>query len=302
MKTAFVYPGQGAQSVGMAADFWDSPLAQRANDLCGFDLLGAMKAGPEAALQETSVAQPALFLHSALVLEALEASGKCFDASFHLGLSLGEYSALYGAGAMSFDDVMRALVVRGRAMQGACERSSSGMLSILGMDETQIETVCASVRGPDEVLQVANLNAPGQIVVSGHLSAIERSVAAFRDAGARRAIPLKVAGAFHSPLMACAAEDLASCLEGLEINDRCAQVVSNVTARPHDPSQIKQALVEQITAPVRWAQSIEHLVDDAQVSRFCEWGTGKVTSGLIKRISRAVELKAAGSQAEIEQL
>jgi [acyl-carrier-protein] S-malonyltransferase len=237
-----------------------------------------------------------------LVLEALQERGKTPEASYHLGLSLGEYSALYGAGAMSFENVMRALVVRGKAMQDACELAPSGMMSVLGMDEAQIETVCASVRQDGEILKAANLNAPGQIVVSGHLSAIERSLEPFKEAGARRAIPLKVAGAFHSPLMASAAATLKDCLEGLEIGEQCANVISNVTAKPHDPTSVKEALVQQITAPVRWSQSIENLIEKDGVESFYEWGTGKVLSGLIKRVSKSVSLKAVSSVEELEQI
>jgi [acyl-carrier-protein] S-malonyltransferase len=299
MSIAFVYPGQGAQAVGMGGDFLGSPLAKRANEVCGFDLVKVMREGPEELLQSTAYCQPALFLHSALVLEALEAKKTLPVADYHLGLSLGEYSALYGAGAMSFEDVMAALVVRGRAMQEACELVPSGMVSVLGMDEEQIAKVCDEAR-EDGVIQAANFNAPGQIVVSGDLKAIGRSLELFKAAGARRAIPLSVAGAFHSPLMQPAAAALRACLEKMTINSNCAKVVSNVTAAVHDPQTVIDVLVGQITAPVRWSQSIENLVEKQGVTRFYEWGTGKVLSGLIKRISKDVELCAAGSLAECE--
>jgi [acyl-carrier-protein] S-malonyltransferase len=299
MSKAFVYPGQGAQALGMGSDFWESPLAQEANEVCGFDLIQVMREGPQELLQSTAYCQPALFLHSALVLEAMKAKGLSADASWHLGLSLGEYSALYGAGAMSFSDVMKALVVRGKAMQDACEQVKSGMVSVLGLDEEQIAAVCDQAR-QGGVLQAANFNSPGQIVVSGDLEALDRSLPLFKEAGARRALPLKVAGAFHSPLMAPAQDALRKVLESCEINDHCAKVISNVTAKPHDPAVVVDALVGQITAPVRWSQSIESLIDSEGVTMFCEWGTGKVLSGLIKRVSKDVQLCSAGSLAELE--
>jgi [acyl-carrier-protein] S-malonyltransferase len=299
MSKAFVYPGQGAQALGMGSDFWESPLAQEANEVCGFDLIQVMREGPQELLQSTAYCQPALFLHSALVLEAMKAKGLSADASWHLGLSLGEYSALYGAGAMSFSDVMKALVVRGKAMQDACEQVKSGMVSVLGLDEEQIAAVCDQAR-QGGVLQAANFNSPGQIVVSGDLEALDRSLPLFKEAGARRALPLKVAGAFHSPLMAPAQDALRKVLESCEINDHCAKVISNVTAKPHDPAVVADALVGQITAPVRWSQSIESLIDSEGVTMFCEWGTGKVLSGLIKRVSKDVQLCSAGSLAELE--
>lgn len=296
MSTAFIYPGQGAQAVGMGSDFFDSPLAAQANDICGFDLVGIMKEGPEDQLQLTSICQPALFLHSALVLEALGENTP--SAQWHLGLSLGEYSALYGSGAMSFEAVMKALVVRGRAMQEACEASEGGMVSVLGLEDEKVEAVCDEARG-DDVLQAANYNSPGQIVVSGSKAALERSLPLFKEAGARRAMPLKVAGAFHSPLMAPAAEALKVALAEVSIGSECANVISNVTAAPHDPSTVVEGLVDQITAPVRWSQSISNLVEKEGVSSFCEWGTGRILSGLVKRISRDVTLSAAGSKEEI---
>jgi [acyl-carrier-protein] S-malonyltransferase len=299
MSKAFVYPGQGAQALGMGSDFWESPLAQEANEVCGFDLIKVMREGPEENLQSTAYCQPALFLHSALVLEAMAAKGLSVDANWHLGLSLGEYSALYGAGAMSFSDVMKALVVRGKAMQDACLQVKSGMVSVLGLDEAQVVSVCDQAR-EGGVLQAANFNAPGQIVVSGDLEALDRSLPLFKEAGARRAMPLKVAGAFHSPLMAPAQDALREVLETCEINDNCAKVISNVTAKPHDPAVVVDSLVGQITASVRWSQSIESLIEEESVNTFCEWGTGKVLSGLIKRVSKEVQLCAAGSLAELE--
>jgi [acyl-carrier-protein] S-malonyltransferase len=282
----------------MGADFLDSPLAKQANEICGFDLVKAMKEGPEEALQSTSVCQPALFLHSALVLEALKERGKLEEADFHLGLSLGEYSALYGAGAMSFEDVMRALVVRGRAMQEACKEVESGMVSVLGLDEDAIAKVCDQAR-EDGVLQGANYNAPGQIVISGDKVALERSLPLLKEAGARRALPLGVAGAFHSPLMASAAEAVRGVLTGMAIGAQCAKVISNVTAEPHNPATVVDTLVKQITAPVRWSQSIERLISQEGVDRFCEVGTGKVLSGLIKRVSKDVSIENVG---ELEDL
>ena len=299
MNCAFVYPGQGAQAIGMGADFFESPLARRANEVCGFDLIKAMREGPEELLQSTSICQPALFLHSALVLEALQKKNALPVAEYHLGLSLGEYSALYGSGAMSFDDVMGALVVRGKAMQEACTLVPSGMVSVLGLDEEQILKVCDAAR-EDGVLQAANFNAPSQIVISGDLKALERAMEHLKAAGARRSMALPVAGAFHSPLMQPAAAALKAHLKKCTIGPACAKVISNVSAEAHNPQTVAEALVAQITAPVRWSQSIENLIQHRGVTSFCEWGTGKVLSGLIKRVSKDVELCAAGTLAECE--
>jgi len=298
LKTAFVYPGQGAQAMGMGADFLDSPLARQADEICGFELSKIMTDGPEELLQSTAYCQPALFLHSALVCEALQQQQPEFHADYHLGLSLGEFSALYGCGAMSFSDVMQALVIRGKAMQSACDTNPGGMVSILGLDDEVIEAVCDRAR-ENGVLQGANYNAPGQVVISGDNAALERAIVLMKEAGARRVLPLKVAGAFHSPLMAPAAEVLKDFLKNCSINSKAATVISNVSAQAHDPAIVVETLVRQLTSPVRWSQSISNLVDQQAVKKFVELGTGKILSGLIKRISKDVELKAISNREEL---
>ncbi|MBF0196127.1 MAG: ACP S-malonyltransferase [Planctomycetes bacterium] len=300
MTKAYVYPGQGAQAVGMGADLLDSPLGKTASEICGFDLVQTMSEGPAELLQSTAYCQPALFLHSALVMEEMEKRGLELDAQFHLGLSLGEYTALYGAGVMSFEDVMSALAVRGQAMQDACDITEGGMVSVIGLDAQTVIDVCDKARG-NGVLQAANFNAPGQIVVSGDMQAVERSLALLKEAGARRAMPLKVAGAFHSALMAPAAEKLEECLKKCTFKEGAEKVISNVTAEAHDPSKIIETLVAQITAPVLWSQSIENLIAKG-VDSFSEWGTGKILSGLIKRVSKEVNLEQAGSKEDLDKL
>lgn len=304
MALAFVYPGQGAQNIGMGSDFYNSPLCKEANDVCGFDLVQVMQEGPADLLQSTTYCQPALFLHSALVLESLQSNGFDYStAQFHLGLSLGEYTALYGAGVMSFSDVMKVLVVRGKAMQDACDQTEGGMVSVLELDLNTIQSICEKAR-EGGVLQAANLNAPGQIVVSGDKQAIERSIDLFKEAGARRALPLKVAGAFHSPLMSSAEEPLRNCLESCSFQLGANKVISNVTAKPHQDgkSQIIDTLVKQITSSVLWSQSIENLSNSEGVKTYFELGTGKVLSGLIRRTVKDTELKNADSLEGVKQL
>lgn len=299
MKTAFVYPGQGAQTTGMGADLLDSDLAKQANDICGFDLCQVMQEGPEDLLQSTTYCQPALFLHSALVLEAFQKSEQKTEADFHLGLSLGEFSALYACGAMSFEDVMKALVIRGKAMQEACETNPGGMVSVLGLEDQTIEEVCDAAR-EDGVLQGANYNAPGQVVISGDAAALERAIPLMKEAGARRALPLKVAGAFHSPLMAPAAEKLAAFLSTCQIGAQSAKVITNVSAEAHDPEKVCETLVKQLTSPVRWSKSISNLIENQNVTSFLELGTGKILSGLIKRVSKDVEIQAISNLEELQ--
>lgn len=299
MKTAFVYPGQGAQTTGMGVDFFESELAKQANDICGFDLCKVMTEGPEDLLQSTTYCQPALFLHSALVLDALKQSGQSTHADFHLGLSLGEFSALYACGAMSFENVMKALAIRGKAMQDACETHPGGMVSVLGLEDQVIEDVCDRAR-EDGVLQGANYNAPGQVVISGDAAALERAIPLMKEAGARRALPLKVAGAFHSPLMAPAAEKLEAFLRTCEIGPESTKVITNVSALQHEPDRVCETLVKQLTSPVRWSKSISNLIENETVDSFLELGTGKILSGLIKRVSKDVKIQSISNRDELQ--
>ena len=299
MKTAFVYPGQGAQATGMGVEFFDSELAKQADDICGFELCKLMRDGPDELLQSTTYCQPALFLHSALVFEAFKNTGTPSIADFHLGLSLGEFSALYGCGAMSFEDVMKALVIRGKAMQDACKSNPGGMMSVLGLEDDVIEKVCDQAR-EDGVLEGANYNAPGQVVVSGDAAALERAIPLLKDAGARRVLPLKVAGAFHSPLMAPAAEKLKEFLNTCDIGQEASKVISNVSAAAHDQEQVTETLVKQLTSPVRWSKSISNLIENEGISHFLEMGTGKILSGLIKRVSKEVKIQSISNPDELD--
>ncbi len=299
MSIAFTFPGQGAQTVGMGADFFSSNLCQIANETVGFDLLGAMKDGPAETLQRTVVCQPALFLHSALVLEALTSNGKAPTADWYLGLSLGEYTALYAAGVLSFADAMRALKVRGQSMQEACDRTSGTMVSVLGLEDDQVVQICDQERG-DGILQAANFNCPGQVVVSGDVITVERAIAAFKAAGAKRALPLKVAGAYHSPLMESAKEPLRNCLEKISLGGDATKVISNVTGLPHKNDTVVDALVEQITSPVRWTQSIQWLVQEKGLDRMLELGTGNALCGMCKRISTSINSTAVSTAEQLK--
>ena len=298
--TALLFPGQGAQAVGMGADLMDSELVTRDIAVVGEEPVLAMREGPAENLQQTSLCQPALFLHSALVLEAAREKIPELSICVKLGLSLGEYSALYAAGALSFEDTLRALKVRGEAMQRACEAQGGAMASVIGLDDGRVEEVCDQARGKG-VLQAANYNAPGQVVISGDAEAVARAVAIVKAGGEGRAIPLKVAGAFHSPLMRPACDDLRRCLEGLSFKSGAGTVVSNVTGRFHDPAHLVDTLVEQITAPVRWSQSIRFLMDRG-TGPFVEMGSGRVLTGLMKRIAPEARACSAATRDEVQNL
>ncbi len=284
----------------MGAGFYDSKLCAEANAILGFDVVGIMRGGPVEKLQTTSVCQPALFLHSALVLEALGLSGAPVQADGYLGLSLGEYTALYAAGVLDFADTLRVLAARGRAMEEACRQSAGAMLSVLGLEDSQVEDICERARGGD-VLQPANYNSPGQVVLSGAIPAIQRAATLVKEAGGR-AIQLKVAGAFHSPLMQTAAAPLRQALAKVELRADTGQVISNVSARPLQRAELLETLVRQITAPVRWSQSIRFLAGEKGVGRFLELGCGKVLCGLIQRTVPGIEVAAAATPEELAKL
>lgn len=290
MKKAWLFPGQGAQKIGMGADFYSSDLCTKASEICGFDLVEVMRDGPAEKLQQTTTCQPALFLHSALVLEKMRAQG-VESADYYLGLSLGEYTALYAAGVLSFEDAVKALAVRGKAMQEACNEFKGGMVSVLGLDDQMVTDCCEEVRG-DGVLQAANFNAPGQVVISGDLPSLERAIPVLKEKGARRVMPLSVAGAFHSPLMSSAAEVLRNCLQSVTFSTGAEKVISNVTAAPVENDKILETLVRQVTAPVLWSSSISMLHRDKSVAAFSEIGTGRVLSGLVKRTVKDVQIES----------
>ncbi|MCA9105225.1 MAG: ACP S-malonyltransferase [Planctomycetales bacterium] len=292
-RTAFLFPGQGAQTVGMCQELASSLPAARAlfdqaNEILGYDLARLCFEGPAADLDSTVHSQPALFVCSLAALEKLRAESpevvlSCEGAA---GLSLGEYSAMVFAGAMSFEDGLRVVARRGQAMQDAADANPSGMVSLLGLSLESVEKVCEQARDTGEILQVANLLCPGNIVVSGHIGACERAAELAVKEGAMRAVPLAVAGAFHTPLMESAVEQLRAALQSTEIRSPDRIVISNVDAQSHtDPDEIRALLCRQVVSPVRWEDSIRELIAQG-FDRFYEVGPGRVLRGLLKRVDR----------------
>ena len=285
---AYVFPGQGSQFKGMGADLYqNSPQAknlfEQANQILGFDLTKIMFEGTDEELKQTNVTQPAIFLHS-VVLAAITPD---FAPAMVAGHSLGEFSALVSAGGLSFEDGLRLVAQRADAMQKACEVQPSTMAAILGLADTVIEEVCASIEG--EIVVPANYNCPGQVVISGTLEGIRIACEKLKEAGAKRALPLPVGGAFHSPLMEPAREELARAIEQTHFQVPRCPIYQNVTARPStDIETIKANLIAQLTAPVRWTQCVESMVADG-ATIFVECGPGKVLQGLVKKIASDVE-------------
>ena len=292
-KTALLFPGQGAQTVGMGAQLADELPAARAlfdqaADALGYDLLELCREGPAEQLDSTVHSQPALFVCSLAALERLkqESPESCSGAVATAGLSLGEYTALVFAGAIDFSEGLRVVQQRGQAMQDAADQNPSGMVSILGMDREQVESICDSARG-DDVLQIANMLCPGNIVVSGSEAACQRAASAAEEAGAMKVVPLAVAGAFHTALMQPAVERLQVALSEVEIRSPRVPVISNVDAQSHDdPETIRQLLVRQVVSPVLWEDSMRRLLADYGVEQCYEVGPGRVLRGLLKRINR----------------
>ncbi len=282
---AYVFPGQGAQFVGMGHDLYENNAAARdlfeqANDILGFRITDLMFNGTDEDLRRTDITQPAVFLHSVIVAK----SQPDFAPDMTAGHSLGEFSALVAAGALSFADGLRLVAARARAMQKACELKPSTMAAIIGLPDEKVEEVLKSVDG---VVVCANYNCPGQIVISGEEDAIDAACKLLSEAGARRALKLKVGGAFHSPLMEPARAELAEAIAATEFHVPACPVYQNVDAMPHtDPAEIKANLIAQLTAPVRWTQSGQRMIADG-ATEFTEFGPGKVLQGLISKIDRS---------------
>lgn len=291
-KSALIFPGQGAQAVGMGRDVAEASRAardvyERAADVLGWDVAGLCFEGPAAALEKTDVQQPAIFVTSVAIWEAYKEAGNTLDAfSCAAGLSLGEYSALHVAGTIGFDDALRLVCRRGELMQQAAEQSPGGMVSIVGGDEVVVNRLCDKAR-QGGVLNPANFNCPGQTVIAGDKQACERAVALAAEFELR-AVPLAVAGAFHSPLMQSAADGLEDALSGSRMFTPRIPVMSNVTADVHvEANSIRDLLCRQLTSPVLWQRCIERMIADG-VERFVEIGPGRVLTGLMRKISRAV--------------
>ena len=283
---AFVFPGQGAQFVGMGKDLYDnSALAKdlflKANDILGFDITSLMFEGTPEDLKQTKVTQPAVFIHS--VVSAI-AMGADFQPDMVAGHSLGEFSALTAAGALSFEDGLALVSKRAMAMQKACELNPSTMAAVLALPDETVENVCNSIT--QEVVVAANYNCPGQIVISGTKAGIELAAEQLKAAGAKRVLPLAVGGAFHSPLMEPARQELAQAIEATQIVAPRCPVYQNVDAKPYtDPAQIKANLVAQLTSPVRWTQTVNNMLADG-ADEFIELGPGQVLTGLIAKIRK----------------
>lgn len=285
---AFVFPGQGAQFVGMGKDLYENnPVAKemfdKANEILGFNITDLMFNGTDEDLRQTKVTQPAIFLHSVILAKTM---GDDFNPDMVAGHSLGEFSALVAAGALSFEDGLRLVSARAQAMQKACEKTPSTMAAVLALPDAKVEELCASVT--EGVVVPANYNCPGQIVISGSIEGVDTACAKMLEAGAKRALKLKVGGAFHSPLMEPARAELADAIAHTDFHAPKCPVYQNVNAEPQtDPETIKKNLIAQLTAPVRWTQTIQNMIA-AGADTFVEVGPGAVLQGLVKKISSEV--------------
>jgi len=293
---AYIFPGQGAQFTGMGLDLYNNSqmaneLFEKANEILGFRITDIMFEGTADQLKQTNVTQPAIFLHSVILAKVL---GNSFQPEMVAGHSLGEISALVAAGVLSFEDGLQLVSKRAEAMQKACEIMPSTMAAVLGLDDQIVEEVCDAVDG---VVVAANYNCPGQLVISGEVSAIETTCELLKEKGARRALVLPVGGAFHSPMMEPAREELAAAIKATKFNEPTCRVYQNVPAKAITTAlEIKENLIKQLTAPVKWTQSIKSMIADGG-TQFIEVGPGKVLQGLMRKIDRSVEATGASFEA-----
>ena len=293
---AYIFPGQGAQFVGMGKDLYEQSeqahqLFEKANEILGFRITDIMFAGTDEDLKQTKVTQPAIFLHSVILAKVMDD----FAPDMVAGHSLGEFSSLVAAGALSFEDGLRLVAARANAMQKACEIQPSTMAAILGLDDFTVEDICHRI---SDIVVPANYNCPGQLVISGTIAGIDKACEEMTAAGAKRALKLNVGGAFHSPLMELARVELEHAIVHTNINAPVCPVYQNIDAKPYtDPEKIKHNLIAQLTGPVRWTQTVKHMMEDGATS-FTEVGPGSVLQGLVKKVDRAMPTQSATFQSK----